>query len=217
MANSSGKTPTKKRILLAAERLFAERGLEGTSLRDITEAAKTNSASIHYHFGSKDALISAVFLHRLAPLSEAQLAMLDAAEAEAGDQPPRLEAVMEALVHPIVAQGASGEEGMDAFMRLMGRCINEPPPQFEKHIRPNFEPVKARFDAAVSRCEPELTDADIVLRMIFVQGGLHQILHMWGKQENGPPEQALLEGFGEEDLVRQIVSFAAAVIRSKPR
>ena len=51
---------TKARILDAAERLFADNGYSATSLRDITNEAGVNLAAVNYHFGSKEALLSAV-------------------------------------------------------------------------------------------------------------------------------------------------------------
>jgi len=67
MAKSSKVISTKDRILEVAERLFAEKGLDGTSMRHITEAAGVNLASVNYHFGSKDGLIAAVFQRHLVP------------------------------------------------------------------------------------------------------------------------------------------------------
>ena len=49
---------TKERILDVAERLFAERGFDGVSMRDLTREAEVNLAAVNYHFGGKDALIS---------------------------------------------------------------------------------------------------------------------------------------------------------------
>ena len=51
---------TKKRILDAAEKLFAIHGFDGTSLRAITTEAKVNLASVNYHFQTKEALMDAV-------------------------------------------------------------------------------------------------------------------------------------------------------------
>jgi AcrR family transcriptional regulator len=48
--------PTKERLLAAASRLFAERGFQATSVREIAERAGTNVASGNYHYGSKKAL-----------------------------------------------------------------------------------------------------------------------------------------------------------------
>ena len=47
---------TRERILKAAERLFADRGYEETSIRAIVAKARVNQAAINYHFGGKDGL-----------------------------------------------------------------------------------------------------------------------------------------------------------------
>ena len=59
---------TVERILDAAEILFAERGFAETSLRTITSAAGVNLAAVNYHFGSKKALIQAVFVRFIDPV-----------------------------------------------------------------------------------------------------------------------------------------------------
>ncbi len=62
---------TKEQIVLVAERLFAERGIEGVSLRQIGAAAGNgNNSAVQYHFGSKDHLVQAVFEYRLPRLRE---------------------------------------------------------------------------------------------------------------------------------------------------
>jgi AcrR family transcriptional regulator len=53
---------TKEQIVLAAEGLFAERGIEGVSLRQIGAAAGNgNNSAVQYHFGTKERLVQAVF------------------------------------------------------------------------------------------------------------------------------------------------------------
>lgn len=51
-------------IMEAAEKLFAEQGFAGTSVRDIAEAARVNLAMISYYFGSKEKLMEAMFHYR---------------------------------------------------------------------------------------------------------------------------------------------------------
>jgi AcrR family transcriptional regulator len=51
-------------LLDAAERLFAERGIDGASLRSISAAAGLTSAALHYHFASRDELVIAVLQRR---------------------------------------------------------------------------------------------------------------------------------------------------------
>ena len=67
LVNSSGST--KERILGAAEVLFAQRGFDGASLRQLTAAAGVNLAAVNYHFGSKDRLVEEVFRRRLDELN----------------------------------------------------------------------------------------------------------------------------------------------------
>ncbi|MGE0352823.1 MAG: TetR/AcrR family transcriptional regulator [Gemmatimonadales bacterium] len=57
-------TNTPERLLLSARRLFAARGYEGTSVRDLTRAARANLGAVTYHFGSKERLYHEV-LRRL--------------------------------------------------------------------------------------------------------------------------------------------------------
>src|SRR5260370_21733269 len=61
---------TKARILAAAERLFADNGFDGVSLRAIAREAKVQIALIHYHFESKEGLYRAVWRERYAPLAD---------------------------------------------------------------------------------------------------------------------------------------------------
>ena len=51
---------SRELLLTVAERLFAERGVDAVSLRAVMAEAGTNVAAIHYHFGSKEALIQAL-------------------------------------------------------------------------------------------------------------------------------------------------------------
>jgi len=57
--------PTRLRILDTAERLFAERGFDGVSVREITTKAGCNVASVNYYFGNKKGLYLAVFRERM--------------------------------------------------------------------------------------------------------------------------------------------------------
>lgn len=70
MSTAEGAPPTHSasalRLVLAAERLFGLHGIDGVSLRQVAaEAGSANNSAVHYHFGSKDGLIAAIFEHRL--------------------------------------------------------------------------------------------------------------------------------------------------------
>jgi AcrR family transcriptional regulator len=52
-------------ILQVAEKLFAEKGFDGTSIRDIAKEAKINIAMVSYYFGSKEQLLESIILNRI--------------------------------------------------------------------------------------------------------------------------------------------------------
>lgn len=213
MRKISEKLTTKERILEEAERLFAEKGLDGTSMRDITDAAGVNLASVNYHFGSKEGLIAEVFHRYLAPLNEARLAMLDTVMKEAGNSPPTLEAILEAFIRPAVMCELFPRCNRDVFLRLMGRCLSEPAAYAEKHIRPHFIPVVQRFNAAFNQAVPGMSTDETFWRMVFMAGALHYAMHMWSRGDRTPVK--LDKPMEAEGLVKRLISFAAHGWRSQ--
>lgn len=63
-------TDKQIQILEVAETLFAEKGFDGTSIRDISKAAKINIAMVSYYFGSKEHLLEALILYKTSGLKE---------------------------------------------------------------------------------------------------------------------------------------------------
>ena len=93
---------TRGRLIRASERLFSEEGFDAVSVRSINVAAGLGSASVHYHFGSKEALLEAVLLEQGAAVRERMRqrlrALADAAEAPTGRQ------LVEAIAVPYLEQ-----------------------------------------------------------------------------------------------------------------
>ena len=206
------RTGTRGALLDAAERLFAARGLDTVSVRDITRAARANLGAINYHFGTRRGLIAAVFARRMEPLMQARLAALDALEVAAGDRPPRLEAVLEAFFRPAVAEALPPHGTAAAFGRLMARCLMEPNPQLDRLLRGYIEPVVRRYDAALLRTAPDLTLDEVFWRMHLLLGALHQSLLMMDRPP--PPGRRLCRD--AETYLRRFLTFAVAAFRAPP-
>ena len=68
-------------ILQVAEKLFAEKGFDGTSIRNISKEAGINIAMVSYYFGSKEKMLEALILSRTTDL-KMQLENILAAESE---------------------------------------------------------------------------------------------------------------------------------------
>lgn len=103
-------TPT--RLIETAERLFAERGVHGVSLREIgTEAGQRNTGAVRYHFGTKEQLLNAVFEHRMVSINERRLALLE--ELDRAGRGDDLRALAEAFLHPLAEM--LGEPGRPSW------------------------------------------------------------------------------------------------------
>ncbi len=64
-------------ILEVAETLFAEKGFDGTSIRDISKAAQINVAMVSYYFGSKEKLLESLILFKTSGLKEQLVNLID--------------------------------------------------------------------------------------------------------------------------------------------
>src|SRR5215831_12233325 len=153
--DKADQATTKELILDRAERLFAEKGLDATSVRDITGAAGVNLGAITYHFGTKQKLIEAMFNRHFGPFVQRTLKMIDEAEQKAGKKPARIEALLDALMRPIFEGSFCAGKRNVPFMRLMGRCQSEPSPQVQRLIRSHMQPLFSRFMTAMHRVLPE--------------------------------------------------------------
>ena len=163
---------TQTRILDAAEELFLLHGFEGASMRMLTARAGVNLAAVNYHFGSKDALIEAVFRRRLDPMNAQRLAELDRLEAEADGKPLAAEAIIRAFLGASLRMVEDARNGGRNFTRLLGRAYTEPAKPIRQLIGRMYAPAMERFKSALARALPELPRDELVWRMHFMFGTL---------------------------------------------
>ena len=117
---------TRERILDAAEALFADGGYEGTSIRDIADAARIGIAVVAYHFGPKEDLFDAVIARRAGVMNEQRAQALVDARAAAGIKWIEVATLVRAYVAPFVGYALQGTEGWRNYAVLMGRLANSP-------------------------------------------------------------------------------------------
>lgn len=165
---------TRTRILDAAEELFMQHGFEGTSMRLLTAKAAVNLAAVNYHFGSKDALIEAVFRRRLDPLNQARLGELEKLEAQ--PQPAAPEEIIRAFISPTLKLVEDARGGGRNFIRLLGRTYTEPAKTLRQLIGQMYAPVMDRYKSALERALPQMPREELVWRMHFMFGTLSYTL-----------------------------------------
>jgi AcrR family transcriptional regulator len=202
---------TRAVILDAAERLFSDKGIEGTSVREITKAAGVNLGAINYHFGTKDHLALEVFARRLEPVNRERLARLDALEKAAGSHELKLELIIEALVRPAVEMKEVSNASCDDFMRLLCRCFQEPNPELKQFVEGQFAEVVGRFDSAILRALPGLPPNDLFWRMNFLIGALHHGQERWLRFDQLPQPSSLQAAKPDrEGFIQHFISFVTA-------
>ncbi len=167
---------TKARILDTAERLFAERGYDGASLRAITAAAKVNLAAVNYHFSSKQALLQAVFARKLSPMNRQRLALLEAFEAESGRDPVPVEKLAYAFIAPVLRLLEQPHGANVSFGKLLGQMYANPSISVRRLFLAEIKEVVRRFQAAFRRSLPGLSSEEVFWRMFFGIGAVIQLL-----------------------------------------
>jgi AcrR family transcriptional regulator len=201
---------TKIRILDAAERLFAERGYDSTSLRNITTAAGVNLAAIHYHFHSKDVLLENVITRRSNVVNQRRLDTLEHFRREADGGPVPLERLLQAFLAPSFDWiRESGEAGV-RFAKLMGR-LHADGGIPHKLMVTKFGPVVEVFHAALQESLPGLPAQELWWRIHFAIGAMAHTLR-WSQQMELIPGDAPTPPDTELTLYR-LISFLSAGFR----
>jgi AcrR family transcriptional regulator len=204
-------TDTKEQILDTAERLFAESGIDAVSLRAITAEASVNLAAIHYHFGSKEALVKAVFGRRMIPLNRERVALLTEVEANAGDGQLAVEDVLRTLFAPAIRLSRHPERG-ETFMCLCGRFYSERGEYMQPMFEELFKEVIARFMAAFRKACPELPVGELFWRTHFAVGAM--VHTMCDSDRLRMISQGVCDPLEVEDTIERMVQFTAAGFRA---
>lgn len=195
-------TSTKERILAAAEALFAQRGFDGASLRQLTASAGVNLAAVNYHFGSKEKLVEQVFKRRLDALNQHRLAELDKI---AGRPGTTLDDVLAAYIRPALELSHEGNGSL--FMRVLARAFAEHDDTLRQFLSENYGHVMRQFTAEFARLLPHLEKAELYWRIDLVTGALTHAMSGFGmiqRKDNVSEQQH------REQTAAHLIRFAAA-------
>lgn len=119
---ANGSTPDAAAALIsAAEQLFAERGIDGVSLREINrEAGQRNTTSLQYHFGDRQGLLRAIMEKHGREVNARRNALLDQYEANGVED---VRALASAFVLPLVAK-LHDPDGGRFYLRIAAELVN---------------------------------------------------------------------------------------------
>lgn len=170
------ETPNRRRdILLAAERLFAQRGYHAVSLRDIAAEAGVQVALVGYYYGAKHELYHAIFESWLPTIEQRRRALDEAMRSAAAAD--ALERVLAAFVVPLVALHA--DPAGQSFAKMAARDLAAPTAESEQAQREFFDPMAHAFIDALQRLFPGRSRADVAWCYQFMLGA---VLHFLSDQ-----------------------------------
>jgi AcrR family transcriptional regulator len=162
---------THERILETAQKFFAEKGFDATSVRDITAEAGCNVAAVNYHFGGKERLYLEAFRAMLGALRDQRLAMLEGLMRR--DPTPTLEeflaAFAEGFLDPLVDESRGRR-----FLVFVSREMLDPRLPAAVFLDEFIHPLVDRVMDALARVGPPLAPEKALLCVFSLIG---QLLH----------------------------------------
>jgi AcrR family transcriptional regulator len=177
---SEAQESTPDRLISAAERLFAERGVDGVSLREINRASGArNTIALQYHFDDRAGLVRAIFDKHQPDVESRRHALLDQYEA-AGQ--PDLRVLAGALVRPLAAKLADPDGG-PAFLQIYAEVLSRPPPSMDAVLRE--DPITSSVNRWRALMETML-EADAVRLHRRFTAIVHSAVELGRRARSGP-------------------------------
>ena len=161
-------------IKLTARRLFAMRGVHGVTTREIvTATGQRNSGSLHYYFGSKEALVRELIVDGARIIDERRNARLDRLEQQGG--PVRLRDVLEILVWPATDLGEQpGQE--DSYIRFIAGLNLQNRDLLDEVLSGKWNGGYQRCLAHIRRLASDVPADRLRQRLVFVSIALRSIM-----------------------------------------
>ena len=166
-SETSVSEKTRKRILSAAEKIFARGGYRAMTLREVTNEANVNLAAVNYHFGSKTNLMRSLIRERFEPINRIRLQLLDARITAHAPRPVPLTEIYDALFRPLFTGMESAPANDTTLMQIIGRALTEPADFMRSLHKEFFAELSMRFMAEIQRSCPELTQEQLQYRFFL--------------------------------------------------
>lgn len=201
--------PTRERILDSTEKLLAEQGFAGVSVRKISRAATANVAAVNYHFGNKSELIKCVLKRRLNHLFEVRQAMLD--ELQNNNAKYSLQAVLKAFIIPALRMASQPKQGGRTFMIVLARAYAEKSEYLHQLMTDKYLKTVKNFAEAIQQTVPHLSTNTVFWRFHFIIGSLTYAMSDFGAS-------SISKQLSSDDylntLAVKLIDFAVAALRA---
>ena len=205
------RSEPKQRLLEAAEMLFAERGFDRVSVRDIIGQSGQNVAAVNYHFGDRENLIALIVSRRIEPLLDERMARLESVERKWSGKPVPVEELLDALVRPLLGTGRKPVLPPRIHHKLLGRILAMPSEDWPELTAERNRQMLGRFMRAFGKSLSTVSAEELLWRLHFLMGGMVHMLLFEVSAEK--PGKSAGEASGMEAAMGRFIRFAAAGLR----
>jgi len=199
----------QERLLNAAEELFARKGFDGTSIRDLATEANCNIAAVNYYFGDKKELYEELFRRRLGEMRESRLKSINAVMT--GNKKPTLEKLFYTYSVDFLKPFADPQQSQ-RFIRLFLREIVESRLPKNMFIDELAAPSLSIMEEAITTICPNINKHDAFMCVISLTGQLVHIMQTKMLFEGA--EGHSIATINIDESIDHIVKFSAAGIKA---
>ncbi|MGB8930259.1 MAG: TetR family transcriptional regulator [Anaeromyxobacteraceae bacterium] len=201
---------TRARILAAAERLFAERGVDAVSIRSVLKEAGVNVALAHYHFGSREGLIEELLRTRVTAHEGAMIRAIDEVDARGK------EASLEELLRAYFAPMARAVTENRSLGKLLAQLQVSPNPEIRAMGREAVRATLHRLgDSLVGRVPCGLQPQQFLVRLYMCVFMPAVFAAQWEALQGSARKRFPDRMPTTELLIEELVAFCAAGLRAE--
>ena len=158
----------RERLLDAAEAIFAERGYELATTREIVARAGDTLGTLSYHFKNKEALLLEVLSRRFDEMQEQRRAMYDSFAAKRGGAAPDLSEAITSIVTPIMNLALSHRPGWNDYVVILYRTTYPANEEQERSIAALIDPIARELLGWLKAATPPASHVNVSYAYQFI-------------------------------------------------
>jgi len=195
---------TRELVMIAALKLFRERGFETVSVRDVTKEANVNLASVNYHFGNKDGLIMEATSRILDPFNTRRIELLaEVIKSHGGIESTPIRSIFHSFLKPLLVADSDVIDHV-LLAKLAAKHTSDPEAEISEVTRTIYRDLLVAYVKAIYSKIPELTPEQIRRRLVFTSGAALQYI-MLGTRAASLTGEA--ESASSDEILENLLDF----------
>jgi len=201
---------SKNLILDTAEKLFAQKGYDGASMRAIAEKAGVAQGLIHYHCKTKEQLFEMIISRRSSEINRDRYHLLKKAFEDAKEGLPTIEDVLFTFIRPALEKGQNNWRRY--YTSILGFISHSDDKRSRYLIDKYYNPIAKEYIKALKKIMPDVDGAEIYWGYFYATGVAVYSMARTGRIKE--LSDGKLDEENMEEKIERIVKFVAGGLRS---